>query len=76
MSPLKGARRVCLVLGCPEGTGGLSLRLLLTEHPPPFSREAKDSSALSGISSKRGDIFAKPPLLEVIPHGVGKCHRR
>ena len=53
-----------------------SLRLLLTEHPPPFSREAKDSSALSGISSKRGDIFAKPPLLEVIPHGVGKCHRR
>jgi len=28
----------------------------------PFSRETNDSSALSGISSMRGDYFAKPPL--------------
>ncbi|WP_294585286.1 hypothetical protein, partial [uncultured Ruminococcus sp.] len=38
---------------------GIPLSATLTS---PFSRETEYSSALSGISSVRGDYSAKPPL--------------
>ena len=32
----------------------------------PFPKRVNNSSALSGISSMRGDYFVKPPLLEEV----------
>ena len=47
---------------------GIPLSATLTS---PFSRETEYSSALSDISSMRGDYLGKPPLIEEVARSAG-----